>query len=102
LVGSMDVYEYYARRLKMKLTLRHAGVLNSQMPHNEAGVLTVLPIYESRVPPRVEPGRERPTAGTFAGEAISQCVRLCLEGAADAFVTGPTSKDVMHAAGYPH
>jgi 4-hydroxythreonine-4-phosphate dehydrogenase len=96
LVGSLEVYEYYARRSRMRLTLHEIDHAPSQMPRLCVAVWPVLSFRS----PSIHPGIPSVEAGTFAGAAIRTSVELWTSGVAGALVTGPTSKDVMNRAGF--
>jgi 4-hydroxythreonine-4-phosphate dehydrogenase len=94
-VGSLDVLEYYARTLRIGVTLREVGSL----PAGDGPGIPVLPILPYRLP-RISPGMISAEAGRYSGLAIEEAVRLCRAGFADAIVTAPVSKEAMHMGGY--
>lgn len=48
-------------------------------------------------------GKQRAVrAGTIAGHAVEQAVRLALAGEVDAIVTAPANKQALHLAGFPY
>src|SRR5712671_3057209 len=101
LIGSYEVFEYYEHvsHLKTRIT----GVPLSGKPRaGGPGTRPGIPVLEAdlRSRPRVSPGEERVQAGTFAGRALETAVRAWRRGLIDAVVTSPTSKTVMHRAGY--
>jgi 4-hydroxythreonine-4-phosphate dehydrogenase len=98
LVGSLEVYEWYARRLKLKLTFREID----QRPFaSERDIVPVFPIRRYHVP-RIRPGLLTKEAGAYAAEAIRWCTELCLNGIVDGLVTAPVSKKGMEMAGYKY
>src|SRR5437899_2607623 len=74
LVGSTDVFAYYAARSRLRVTLRETEEAGSPVP---GGTIPVIPIYGVGAP-LVSPGTPAVSAGRFAGEAIRTCVGLCL------------------------
>lgn len=96
IIGSIDIAEWYARRLGLKVLLKEVGNVD---PRGERGVLQVIqPSPEVR--PIIRPGRIEPEAGRIAGLSIEYAARLCLDGQLDGMVTGPVSKTALHAGGY--
>ena len=96
LIGSMAVYEHYARRLDRRITLRQLppdGLLAGR-----SGI-PVFSIAEERMP-LIRPGAASTEAGMLAAGAIEASVRLAQEGVIDAIVTAPVSKSSIHRAGY--
>ena len=96
LVGSTDVYEYYARKLGMRLTLKECSGPGDRA---RSGEVLVYPMQQFRIP-RVSPGKPSVEAGRWGGDALCRSVELCTSGYADAIVTSPTSKEWMNRAGY--
>jgi 4-hydroxythreonine-4-phosphate dehydrogenase len=99
LVGSMDVFEYYARRLHLSVSLREIEENLAQRERHGASAVDVLHLRPFERP-RVEPGVVSAEAGRYAGEALETAARRCLRGGADALVTAPISKQAMYAAGF--
>ena len=96
LVGSIDVFEYYARRLRLRINLRE--VSGGPFSH-VSGCCPVINIHPFERP-RLAPGRPSVQAGKFAGEAITASVKLCVAGVMEGMVTAPVSKSTMAAAGF--
>jgi 4-hydroxythreonine-4-phosphate dehydrogenase len=94
-IGSIDVLEYYARILGLRVNLRELDTL----PVAEAPGIPVLPVRPFHLP-ALTPGRLSRQSGLMSGLAIEEAVRLCRAGLADAIVTAPVSKEAMHLAGY--
>ncbi len=94
-VGSIDVFDHYARKLGVKLTLRESAGL----PAVPGTHVTVVPIEPFRSP-RINPGRLSQESGRYSVLAIEEAVRLWRAGFADAVVTAPVSKEAMHLAGF--
>lgn len=82
LIGPREVFEYYARRLRIPLP--------------------TVPIIESSSVQReaILPGQLSSLAGATAAAAILHAVELVKQGLADAIVTAPVSKQALHLAGY--
>ncbi len=96
LVGSMDIFEHYASALKIKRKLVAVQSPSDRLPANAVPVINV---YSGTVK-NLQIGKSAPDAGICAGMAIERSVRMCLDGEADAVVTGPVSKESLHIAGY--
>ncbi len=96
LVGSIDVYSYYAKRLRVQVTLKEVEGFDSNVHGN---AVPVYEIHKFRVP-KVHPGSLSAEAGKYAGEAITAAAGFCAEGIADGMVTAPIAKETMYAAGY--
>ena len=94
-IGSLDVLEFYARKLRLPVSLREADVF----PAAPGTGLTVVPIEPFRSP-RITPGRLSMESGRYSALAIEEAVRLCRAGLADGVVTAPVSKEAMHLAGH--
>lgn len=99
LVGSIDVYEFYAKQLAMEITLREVQRIGDVSPTSGNTVQVVnAPTF---VRPRTRPGKRSAEAGMFAIEALRCAVTTCLDGNAAAVVTAPVSKDVLALSGHP-
>jgi len=96
LIGSTDVYEYYAKILRLKATIREIDDIPSRMRHD------VFYLHSMRrfQKPVISPGRVSKEAGCYAGEAIETAFGLCRRGAAGGMVTAPVSKKALNEAGY--
>ncbi len=96
LVGSIQVFEWYARKLRMNIVLRETEAPPSR---TSPSIVHILPVrkFES---PVIRPGTIERTAGTYAGETIEIAARLCSRQMVDGIVTGPASKQSMNLAGY--
>jgi 4-hydroxythreonine-4-phosphate dehydrogenase len=96
LVGSLDVFEWYAHHLRMKIALKEVdGVTTSFAP----GIVPVVNLNKYHVP-AIQPGTLSKQAGRFAGEAIIAAAKLCLQKKVDGLVTAPVSKEAMRLAGF--
>ncbi len=96
LIGSMAVFEHYARSLGHKMTLRQ---LTPEYSIDGPSGIPVVSLAEDRRPV-IRPGTVSEEAGGFAAEAITEAARLALEGVIDGIVTAPVSKDSLARAGY--
>lgn len=101
LVGSLDVFQYYQKRMRRKISLRRIEHLSPSMIHDTSEELPVLHLG-GPVPVRIANGRVSKEAGRSAGEAVEVSADVCLRKHADAMVTAPVSKEAMAAAGYRH
>ncbi|MBI5477017.1 MAG: 4-hydroxythreonine-4-phosphate dehydrogenase PdxA [Ignavibacteriales bacterium] len=95
-IGSIDVFEFYARKQKLKFNFKEVDHITSTL----AG--KTIPVFHIRKfqSPIIKPGIISVEAGTFAGEALEISAKLCLQNAIDGIVTAPVSKDGLHKAGY--
>lgn len=96
LVGSLEVFEYYARRLGIRILLKECQNPAERMPPGATGVVEV----DKYRRPIVRPGRLSADAGRFAGRSIRTAARLCMLHNSDAMVTGPVSKEAMALGGF--
>jgi 4-hydroxythreonine-4-phosphate dehydrogenase len=102
LIGPASVFEFYARKLRLKVRLvpydasRKAGVRNFR----NAGP-GIVPYFEPalRDISQITPGQISQEAGSVAAEAIEHAARLAMRGEVAAIVTAPISKQAMHLAG---
>ncbi|HTY09700.1 MAG TPA: 4-hydroxythreonine-4-phosphate dehydrogenase PdxA [Bacteroidota bacterium] len=96
LVGSLEVFDYYAKRLKTKKKL---VAVQSPKERVAANAVPVINAYNGTAK-NLQIGKAAPDAGICAGMAVERSVRMCLDGEVDALVTGPVSKESLHIAGY--
>lgn len=96
LVGSFEIFEYYAKRMKTKKKLVLVESAGAKVPANTVPVLNVYHGSEKNL----QIGKSAPDAGVCAGMSIERSVRLCMSGEIDAMVTAPVSKESLHIAGY--
>jgi 4-hydroxythreonine-4-phosphate dehydrogenase len=96
LVGSLDVAEYYARRLRLKILFREI----TEVPDRFSNGAVHVHSLPGNAVPVITPGVCSPDGGRFAGAAIELAAGLCLNGDLDGMVTAPVSKTAMHTAGY--
>jgi 4-hydroxythreonine-4-phosphate dehydrogenase len=83
-----------AQQLRLPLTIR-AFDPAARNP-SAAGEIAVLPVA-LRAPTR--PGRLDPANAAYVLETLDRAADLCLDGSADALVTGPVQKSVINDAG---
>ncbi|MDH4070869.1 MAG: 4-hydroxythreonine-4-phosphate dehydrogenase PdxA [Ignavibacteria bacterium] len=81
LVGPWSAFEYYARKLRLRLP----PLVVSEPP--------------AQRPPVPRPGRPLVTSGRIAAASLRHAVVLATRGFADAIVTAPVAKTVMKKAG---
>ena len=96
LVGSFEIFQYYAKRMKTKKKLVLVESVGAKIPANTVPVLNVYSGTEKNL----QLGKSAPDAGVCAGMSIERSVRLCMSGEIDAMVTAPVSKESLHIAGY--
>jgi 4-hydroxythreonine-4-phosphate dehydrogenase len=94
LVGPMQVFRYYAKRLK--LPIQFTSFVGS-FPARSSECAVVEPA-DGPFHLDIDPGTLSPEAGRVAAEAITQAVELVKGGTAHALVTAPVSKQALHLA----
>ncbi|HLP16559.1 MAG TPA: 4-hydroxythreonine-4-phosphate dehydrogenase PdxA [Bacteroidota bacterium] len=96
LLGSADVFDYYAQLLKLPLTFQRVDAVPAKPDPSSIPVIDTFPVTLKNI----QIGKIAPDAGKCAGTAIERAVQLCLKGEVDAMVTAPVSKESLHYAGY--
>ncbi len=96
LIGSIEVFEYYARRLKLPLTFEPVQAVPSKFSSSAIPVIDTFPVTAKNI----QAGKIAPDAGKCAGTAIERAAQLCSKNSVDAMVTAPISKEALHYAGY--
>jgi 4-hydroxythreonine-4-phosphate dehydrogenase len=98
LVGSPEVFEYYARRLGIGINF----VAVDGVP--EKPLRRGIPVLRTgrAAPPRMTPGRLSSDSGRQSAEALELALSLCLSGAVAGMVTAPVSKEAMFRSGYKY
>ena len=91
------VLDARARQLGLPLRLAEHDPGNEARPDN-AMVLKYVPV-EAAAP--VQPGRLDSNNAAYVLEALGAAAQACMEGSADALVTGPLNKAVINDAGVP-
>jgi 4-hydroxythreonine-4-phosphate dehydrogenase len=98
LIGPLEVFQWHAKRLKIRLNLQPF-----QSSSGDAGRRAIqvfdLGIFHQR---DIQLGKVTPVAGTAAGLALHKGVELCLQRQAAALVTAPVSKSALNLAGYTY
>jgi 4-hydroxythreonine-4-phosphate dehydrogenase len=96
IIGSVDVFEFYARHFRMKMVFQE---IDTNPMKTERGL---IPVYNIRKfhRPRIKPGSLSQEAGKYAGEAISIAAELVKRKLADGIVTAPVSKEALNMGGY--
>lgn len=82
-ISPISVLSYYAKLLKIKLTLDK---------------FNILPVASENV--KVLPGKITEESGYISGLAIDTAIQLTLNGEYDAIVTAPISKESLNRGGY--
>lgn len=96
LIGSLDVYEWYAHRLGLRFLFQEVVRVPGKFFKQS---LPVIHLGSFRKP-SIRPGTVSVEAGSFAGESIETAVEHALRRRLDAIVTAPVSKEAMDRAGY--
>jgi len=95
-IGSIDVLEFYARRLRLKLVLREVHDVSTKFLPHEVPVIDLWKFHRLHI----HPGMIERESGACSGEAIEYAANLCLRGDAQGMVTAPVSKEAMALGGY--
>jgi 4-hydroxythreonine-4-phosphate dehydrogenase len=98
LIGPLDVFQWHAKRLKIRVNLQTFNSLGSKADRRAIRVID-LGIFHPR---DIQLGKVTPIAGTAAGLALHKGVELCLQRQAVALVTAPVSKSALSLAGYTY
>ncbi len=98
LIGSLDVYEWYARLFGMKLMFREVDGVPKRFDDRAIPVIHLRKFHR----PLIRPGKILREAGGYAGEAVEKAVEFAMNHRVDAMVTAPLSKEAMNAAGYSY
>jgi 4-hydroxythreonine-4-phosphate dehydrogenase len=98
LIGPLDIFQWHAKRSKIKLNL-HTLESPAGKPDKKGIEVFDLGIFHIR---DIQLGKVTPVAGTAAGLALHKGVELCLRRQAAALVTAPISKSALNLAGYTY
>lgn len=98
LVGSVDVFEYYAKLYKMKISIREIdpecfGVEN--IPRSNSDDIPLIAVRKF-MNPKIKPGDISSEASRLAVESIITAVVLNLKYGVDGIVTAPISKAAVN------
>ncbi len=96
LVGSFDIFSFYAKKFKIKISLKSITDFSTPLKGNEIPVITV----HSATSKNISLGSLARNAGMCAGLSIEKAALLCLQHKVSAMVTAPVSKKALHLAGY--
>lgn len=97
LVGPLEVFEWYRRKLRLGMTFRHWSPDHSW--ESPACTRKNLVLVQTAPPRGVHPGQIAKDSGGAAGEAVLTAARLALMRNVDGIVTAPISKRALHLAG---
>ena len=95
-VGSLDVFEYYAVKLRLRMDFKE---IDSIPLKNINGIIPVFHLRKFQKP-RVNPGMLRREAGEFAGDSLIVAADLAKRKFVDGVVTAPVSKEALKLGGY--
>lgn len=98
LVGSIDVFDYYARKLRLRIHFRETDSIPWRSPDESIAVFHLRKFQK----PVITPGAATEESGAYAGEALEVAAGLCGQKAIDGMVTAPVSKEGLQRAGYPY
>ncbi|MDE3058008.1 MAG: 4-hydroxythreonine-4-phosphate dehydrogenase PdxA [Bacteroidota bacterium] len=96
LIGSAEIFKFYNKKFKTKIDLK---VVSTPSDNTAQGEIPVVNVYNG-TEKNIQLGKTAPDAGVCAGIALERTVQFCLQKQLDAMVTGPTSKEALHYAGY--
>lgn len=91
LIGSIDVFEYYAKLLKLSVLLKEI----ESAPKQNQNFIPVLAVRKF-VKPIIKPGKLSFEAGRLAIESVIAAAVLCLTRRVQGMVTAPISKEAMN------
>lgn len=95
LVGPPEVFQFYARRFQLSLTLEPFSEISLQ-----SGRRKIIPILAPKAGHvNILPGKISASAGRIASSAIASAVELARADKVSGIVTAPVSKKAMHIAG---
>ncbi|MBI5214874.1 MAG: 4-hydroxythreonine-4-phosphate dehydrogenase PdxA [Ignavibacteriae bacterium] len=96
LFGLIDVFEYYARLLKMNILLREIDEQNFSFQKKGIPVFHLSQYQISGI----QLGKVTEEAGLYACLSLEKAVEYCSDKILHGMVTAPVSKDSMNKAGY--
>ncbi len=96
LIGSIDVFEYYAKILKLKITLQEVH----HIVKTNIEFLPIIPVRKFRIP-KISPGKISFEAGRLAAESVIAAAVLSLNNEIDGMVTAPLAKEAIDFNGIP-
>jgi len=95
LIGSIDVFEYYAKLLKLKVNLKEIDYI----PQKNENFTPIIPVRKY-LKPRIKPGIISLEAGRLAAESVLAAALLCLKHDIGGMVTAPLSKEAINFDGF--
>ncbi len=97
LVGPVEVFEFYSKRLHLPAQFPIVADPNVHVRRN------TIPVYSTGSDTRchVRPGTLSTSAGRHAANALRLASGLAIRKEVDAVVTGPVNKKALHRAGLP-
>jgi 4-hydroxythreonine-4-phosphate dehydrogenase len=95
LIGSIDVFEYYAKLLKFKVNLKEVDYI----PQKNENFIPIIPVRKF-LKPRIKPGVVSFEAGRLATESVLAAALLCLKNDLHGMVTAPLSKEAINLDGF--
>lgn len=96
LVGPIQAFEFYSRRLRLPLSFKAWDPARGR-PEEGRTISVLVPADRQKL--RIRPGAISAGAGRTALRSLHAAVRLIQNGWADALVTAPVSKRALHLAG---
>ena len=96
IIGSIDVFEYYASRYRLKIMFKEIDTLPRK---NFEGIVPIFHINKFQKP-KINPGKISRESGQFAGDAIFIAANLAKRKLIDGIVTAPVSKSGLQLGGY--
>jgi 4-hydroxythreonine-4-phosphate dehydrogenase len=95
LIGSVDVFEYYAKLLKFEVILKEIDYI----PQKNKSFIPIIPVRKF-LKPKIKPGIISFEAGRLAAESVLAAALLCLKRDIDGMVTAPLSKEAINLEGF--
>jgi len=96
IVGSIDVFEYYAKLMKIRIQFKEIGSIPDKF---SSGILPIFHLRKFHIPV-IQSGVISAEPGDYAAEAVEIAAELCRRNIVDGMVTAPISKEALHLAGY--
>lgn len=95
-IGSIDVFEYYASKLKEKCTFTE---IDSIPEFNKTNQIFIFNLRDFQFP-IIRPSSITKEAGEYAGEAIEIAVQFFKHNLIDGIITAPVSKEALNKSKY--
>ncbi len=95
-IGSINVFEYYAIKLKEECTLIEIDTIPESTETDKIFIFNLRKFQT----PIIQPSLTTKEAGEYAGEAIETAVKLFKQNLIDGIITAPVSKEALNKSKY--